>query len=245
MLKSCTWIKAFIVISCYIMMAYASTVVAGEAPYITTAELKQKMDAGESLTLVNALSPIEHKELCIKGSVNIPASKVKAGHPLLPADKSSLLIFYCKGPKCGKSRAAATKAQKLGYTNVMVYNEGLPAWAKKGYPLERQVKYPKVNVPKLKPQEVQAQLDSIVLLDIRGKKHMAMGKIGNTVNILLDDMEEQYLSLPKDKKIVIMDHAGKQTLITAKFLNTKGYNNIAVMDGGMTAWMRAGLPSTK
>ena len=219
-------------------------VFAADLPYITTADLKSKMDEGEDLLLINALSPIEDRELAIKGSINIPASKVK-GHPLLPTDKGKLLIFYCKGPKCGKSRIAGGKAKKLGYTNVMVYNEGLPAWAKKGYPLERQVKYPKITLNKMKPKDVQAEMGSIVLLDIRGKKHRKMGTIKGATGIVLDDLEDKYTTLPKDKKIVVMDHAGKQTSITAKFLHMKGYTNVAVMDGGMTGWLRDGLPAEK
>jgi rhodanese-related sulfurtransferase len=215
-----------------------------KVPFITTPELKSKIDAGEKFVLANALSPIEFNEIAIKGSVNIPASKVK-GNPNLPSDKNTLIIFYCKGPKCGKSRIAAKKTVKSGYTNVMVYNEGLPAWAKKGYPLDHAVKYPKVKINRMKPQQVNAERGSIVIVDIRGKKHMALGKIDGTVNILLDDMDTQYTQLPKDKKIVVADHAGKQLNITAKFLHLKGYTNIAIMDGGVSAWLRAGLPVTK
>ena len=218
--------------------------VAGEIPFITTEELKKKFDAGDSFTLADALSSIEHKELSIKGAVNIPAGKVK-GHPDLPADKSSLLIFYCKGPKCGKSRIAAEKAIEEGYTNVMVYNEGLPAWAKSKYPLEKKLNYPDIEIARMTPQEVQAALASVVLLDIRGQEHREMGVIPSAVNIVLDDMEEKYATLPKDKKIIVTDHAGKQTAICAKFLYMNGYEDVAVMDGGVTAWMRAGLPVDK
>lgn len=241
--KQCFTLVFFVL--CCLLMSPAASLFAADLPFITTADLKSKMDKGEDLLLINALSSIEHKEVAIKGSINIPASKVKAGNSLLPADKGKLLVFYCKGPKCGKSRIAAGKAKKLGYTNVIVYNEGLPAWAKKGYPLDKQIKYPKISITKLKPQDVQAQLDSIVLLDIRGKKHRKMGTIDGTVNILLDDMEEKYTTLPKGKKIVVMDHAGKQTSITAKFLHMNGYTDVAVMNGGMSSWLRAGLPAAK
>jgi rhodanese-related sulfurtransferase len=220
------------------------TAFAAEIPFITTDELKKKMDAGAPLVLADALSSIEHNEMAIKGSVNIPASKVK-GNPNLPADKGKLLIFYCKGPKCGKSRIAAEEAIKLGYSNVMVYNEGLPEWAKRGYEVVTKTAYPKVEIPRMTPKEVSTQKASLVLLDIRGEKHMDLGQISGTVNILLDDLDTQYTKLPKDKKIVITDHAGKQLLVAAKFLHMKGYTNVAIMDGGVTAWIQAGLPVSK
>ncbi len=217
---------------------------AADIPYITTADLKAKIDAGETLVLANALSPIEHKEMAIKGSVNIPASKVK-GNANLPADKGTLLIFYCKGPKCGKSRIAAKKAVKMGYSNVMVYNEGLPAWAKSKYPIDKAVKYPKIKADRLKPQQLNDMKDSVVILDIRGGKHKKLGKLEGAVEIVLDDLENKYSTIPTGKKVVVVDHAAKQVNITAKFLHMNGYTDVAVLDGGVMAWIKAGLPVTK
>ncbi|MBU1639133.1 MAG: rhodanese-like domain-containing protein [Proteobacteria bacterium] len=221
-----------------------ATAWAGDIPHISTADLKAKMDAGEHLVLADALSPIEHDELSIKGSVNIPAAMVE-GNQNLPTDKGTLLIFYCKGPKCGKSLIAAQKAVALGYTNVMIYNEGLPAWAQNKFPLEKNVEYPKVDIARLTPQQVFDMKDSIVILDIRGGKHKELGKIAGATEIVLDKLNSSYSSLPKGKKIVVVDHAAKQVVVTAKFLYMKGYTDVAVMDGGITAWLRAGLPVTK
>ncbi|MEW6291237.1 MAG: rhodanese-like domain-containing protein [Thermodesulfobacteriota bacterium] len=230
---------------CCVFFLLPANVVAAEEKFktITTTELKQKMDAHAPLTLIDALSAIEHNELAIVGSINIPSSKVTTDHPLMPADKASLLIFYCKGPKCSKSKEAAERAIALGYTNVMVYNDGLPDWAKNGYPVETHVDYPKTELPRLTPQEMQAQAASAVLLDIRGDEVKDVGRIKDAVSIPLDDMDEKFGTLPKGKKIIIFDHAGKQVSICGKFLTMKGYTDLAVMDGGILAWKRAGLPT--
>ena len=68
-------------------------------PVITTDELKKIYDAKEDFLLINALSPIEHAEESITGSVNIPYSGLKSGKVKLPENKGKKLIFYCKGPK--------------------------------------------------------------------------------------------------------------------------------------------------
>lgn len=217
---------------------------AADIPFITTADLKAKMDAGEPLVLANALSPIEHDELSIKGSVNIP-SDIVAGHENLPTDKGTLLIFYCLGPKCGKSLIAGQKAVELGYTNVMIYNEGLPAWARNKYPLEKTVEYPQIEVARLTPQQVFDMKDAVIILDIRGAKHQELGRIANAIEIVFDHLQTKYSSLPTGKKIVVVDHAAKQVVIAAKFLYMKGYTDVAVMDGGVTTWLRNGLPVLK
>lgn len=228
---------------CIVLLLWvANTLQAADLQVITTGELKGRLDAGEALTLVNALSPIEFAEMAIPGSINIPSSKVTADNSMLPADKAGLLIFYCKGPKCTKSRDAARKAIELGYTNVLVYNEGLPGWGKKGFPMDKKVQYPKVQFDRMTPKEVQAQASSAVLLDIRGKEVLKVGRVPGAVRMPLDDVVEKYSSLPKGKKIIIMDHLGKQVTICGKFLYMNGYTDIAVLDGGVMGWKRAGLP---
>jgi len=68
-----------------------------DIPGIDADALKFELYHGAPMVLANALSPIEFKDLTIKGSVNIPSSKVK-GNPNLPKDKNELLVFFCKGP---------------------------------------------------------------------------------------------------------------------------------------------------
>jgi len=70
---------------------------ADEIPLIGADELKQELNHGAPMVLANALSPIEFKDLTIKGSVSIPSSRV-SGNEFLPKDKDMLLVFFCKGP---------------------------------------------------------------------------------------------------------------------------------------------------
>ena len=61
----------------------------------------------------------------IPGAVNIPDTQFEELAPkMLPPDKSMLLIFYCEGPECTLSHKGAFKAEKLGYTNIVVYTNG-------------------------------------------------------------------------------------------------------------------------
>jgi len=245
-MKKCVALfRGGIVLFCALFLLQGLAWAADEFRFITTQELKKKVDAKESFLLVDTLSPIEFKEMAIKGSVNIPSSRVKAGNPLLPANKSGLIIFYCKGPKCNKSRLAAEHAKKLGYTNIMVYNDGLPDWVKSGYPVDKAVEYPKVKPAPLTPKELNGQLASVTVVDIRDPEHLELGAIKGAMKIAMDDLEDKFASIPKGKKVVVVDHAAKQVVICAKFLHMKGYTDVAVLDGGMLAWMRDGLPVVK
>jgi 3-mercaptopyruvate sulfurtransferase SseA len=64
----------------------------------TVAELKQLMDSGQSLFLLNPLSEIEFNEGHIPGSVNIPNEEILRSKRL-PKNKEMLIVTYCKGPK--------------------------------------------------------------------------------------------------------------------------------------------------
>jgi len=66
---------------------------------IGTEELKQKIDAGEKLVLINSLSALEFTQSKIKGSVNIPYGHLRDGEDKLPPDQGATLVFYCLGPK--------------------------------------------------------------------------------------------------------------------------------------------------
>ena len=209
---------------------------------ITTDQLLALRKADTPFLLINALSPIEFKEEAISGSVNLPASHMRADHPLLPEDKSTLLIFYCKGIRCTKSRRAARKAMEFGFQNVKIYTAGLPGWKKRNLAVIHYTSYPQIAPLVLEPLTVYKSMDEAILLDIRGDEVSQVGEIRKALKIPLDDLEEKYQQLPKTKRIIIIDHAQKQSPICSRFLYMKGYRNLAILQGGMINWVRAGLP---
>jgi 3-mercaptopyruvate sulfurtransferase SseA len=64
----------------------------------TAVELKQLMDSGQPIFLLNPLSEIEFNEGHIPGSVNIPNEEILRSKRL-PKNKEMLIVTYCKGPK--------------------------------------------------------------------------------------------------------------------------------------------------
>ncbi len=209
---------------------------------ITIDQLIEVRKGAAPFLLINALSPIEYNEEAISGSVNIPSSHMRADHPLLPQDKSTLLIFYCKGLRCTKSRRAARTAMEFGYEQVRIFTAGLPGWRQRNLPIIHFTAYPDIKPQILGPLEVYRRMDSAFLLDIRGEEVSQVGVIKKAVKIPLDDLHGQYEQLPADKSIIIIDHAEKQSPICARFLYKMGYRDLAILKGGMINWVQAGLP---
>ena len=105
----------------------------------------------------------------------------------------------------------------------------------------------KIEVPLLSAAEVKKMVDGggdFILLDMRdGKDIKRMGSIKGSLNIVLEDLMVRYNEIPKGKKVVIIDHAGKQVQITGRYLLKQGYTDMAGMEGGMKGgWVAAGYP---
>jgi len=66
----------------------------------------------------------------------IPGAKLLASSSAyelgeLPADKETLLVFYCANPRCTASDTAAKRAKEAGY-DVAILREGIAGWAAAG-----------------------------------------------------------------------------------------------------------------
>ena len=67
-------------------------------PEIKAEQLKERLDAGETLMMLNPLSKIEFDDKHIPGSVNIPLQNILVADNL-PANKEQLIVTYCLGRK--------------------------------------------------------------------------------------------------------------------------------------------------
>ena len=137
----------------------------------------------------------------------------------------------------------------MGYTNVVVYNEGLPEWIKRGYPANLKQVYPKIEIPVVPAADLKAMIDrkeNIFILDIRDEDDLKGGTIAGSRNIDLEVLDASLSKVLKGKKIVIVDLHGKQTMMAGRFLASKGYDNLVRLDGGFASgWLKEGLPIAK
>jgi len=67
--------------------------VKSEVPRISAAELKQRLDAGEDVVIVDARSREEYLTLHIAGAISIPLADTEGRLSELPRDKD--VVFYC------------------------------------------------------------------------------------------------------------------------------------------------------
>ena len=80
----------------------------------------------------------------------------------------------------------------------------------------------------LKPQDI--------LLDVRRADEYSAGKIGNAINIPVDEIRTRLMEIPKDKNIFIYCEAGLRGYLAQRILKQNGFNNIKNLSGGYNLW---------
>jgi rhodanese-related sulfurtransferase len=85
-------------------------------------------------TAVDVNSRQSWLEARVPGALNL--DPVGYDEKSLPADKDSLLVFYCSNPLCRKAPNAARRAKQMGYHNVHVMSAGISGWLNAKLPTE-------------------------------------------------------------------------------------------------------------
>ena len=94
--------------------------------------VEQGPDKGQ-YTLIDSRPLPRFEEGAIPTAIHLPFIGFDKFADRLPADKSRLVVFYCGGITCTLSPNSLRKAEKMGYTNLRVYREGLPDWQTRHY----------------------------------------------------------------------------------------------------------------
>lgn len=207
---------------------------------IKAKELKAKFDAGEKLLLINPLSDIEFNAKHIPGSVNIPLQNILITEQL-PKDKDQLIITYCLGPKCIVSMDAARLLAKRGYTNIMVFTDGIPGWLKEGYAMAANSTQKKIEVKSIEATELNKTIDDYIIVDIRPESTYKIGYLPDSRAMPMTYLSILSVELPKDRRIMIVDHSGKRCKKAAQWLLANGFEDVSILEDGLTGFANAGF----
>lgn len=98
---------------------------------LSAAELRERLDRGEALTLLDVREPVEFHTHNI-GGINIPLGLLAASVDLLGWHKEQEIIVICKAGL--RSCTAQTRLTEMGYTRVINLEGGLMAMQRIGHP---------------------------------------------------------------------------------------------------------------
>ncbi len=100
----------------------------------TVADVKARLDAGESLCLVDVREESEFAAARIPGAIHLGKGVIERDIEKAIPDVETEMILYCGGGY--RSALAADNLQKMGYTNPISMDGGIRGWREAGHELE-------------------------------------------------------------------------------------------------------------
>jgi rhodanese-related sulfurtransferase len=102
---------------------------------ISRTDLEALLTAGD-VVVVDSLPASYYDQIHLPGALNLVESDVDELASALLPDKNATIVTYCTNEACGNSQAVANRLERLGYTSVRKYREGIQDWVSAGNPTE-------------------------------------------------------------------------------------------------------------
>lgn len=83
---------------------------------------------------------------------------------------------------------------------------------------------------------------AVTLIDVRESDEYAAGHISGATLVPLSGFDSRKIPQSSDQKLVLYCRAGQRSTMAAQKLWNDGVSEVIQLEGGITAWMKAGYP---
>lgn len=188
----------------------------------------------------------------IKGAVHYPASKLVQMHEQWNKEKyptQKRTIFTLRDKKApitivanSSSSDEAIEAYEIltfwKFKNVAILNGGMPAWNKAQLPVESGKIAGELNYVKKLAKGAIDEKDFInavtsgkaTIIDVRSADEARNGRLENSINIPLEELEQHLNKIPKTGLVVLHCVGGARASLAYTTLTKKGYSNVKFLD---------------
>ena len=83
--------------------------------------------------------------------------------------------------------------------------------------------------------EMKKKNKTALFVDVRTPGEVSQGTVAGSINIPLQQIQERFGELPKDKILLVFCRSGKRSQAASEFLTAQGYTKIYNVDGGFLA----------
>ena len=239
-------------------------------PTIDAAELARRQRRGDRLVILDTRTPEEYRRFCIPGGRSAPGGELALRiHDIVRAHPGATVVINCAGRT--RSIIGARVLQRMELPNVVSLKNGTSGWLLAGLELERgadRVDLPAPSaegraaaevfaarvaaedgVQMLAPGELEGVMaragsETVYLIDVRTRDEYAAGHIpgfgwfpGGQAVQRADDA----VAVRTGTVVFCCDGAVRAS-VTASWYRQMGFPNVYAVDGGTTAWAKAGRP---
>ncbi len=102
---------------------------------ITPEELKEKIDAGEDILVVDLRHSLDFdaNPETIAGALHIDAAELEEAYDVIPRDRE--IVLFCACPNEATAARLALLLRSKGITRIRPLSEGYEGWRKRGFPM--------------------------------------------------------------------------------------------------------------
>ena len=170
----------------------------------------------------------------LSGSVNIGLGGQYATWAGTVLDRHRPIVLITDPGAEGES---AMRLGRIGFDHVIGYLEGGLASAAGRPDLI-------ASTERMAPERASELLQRTpaVGIDLRTPAEWAARRIGGTLHIPLNRLEERLDDVPRDRPLLVFCGGGYRSSIAASLLKRAGFTQVSEIAGGTTAWENAGLP---
>jgi rhodanese-related sulfurtransferase len=235
-----------------------------DVPAVSADTLAEWLAKGRDVVVCDVRTPEEYRESCIPGAFSAPSFDIALAAADLAAAHATVVV-NCAGRT--RSIIGAQTLRELGLRNVVALENGLMGWRLAGRAVEEGAQR---SVPAPRPRSVAfaaaasrrladeagvARLDTAALtswlaqrgrngyaFDVRAVREYMAGHIPGTIALpggQAVQRTDDFVAI-RSAPIVLIDEHGVQADLTATWLRRMGLSRVAVLDGGIEAWRRAG-----
>ncbi len=234
--------------------AYAGKLAAEDGVrYLDIPGLKSAMDRRnqESIYLIDVRTVEEYAAGHIPGFRWFPGGQAVQRSDDVAVVKNGRIVFTCD--RKARATLIASWYRQMGFREVFAVDGGTTAWVasggslEKGLPEELPAGYQEARgkVKSISPQELQASSPTVIFVDTsqdfaRGHAPGARWVPRGWLELWISDIVPS-----KSTPVAVTCLDGRGAALAGATLKELGYQNVSVLDGGMSAWQKAGLPVEK
>jgi rhodanese-related sulfurtransferase len=216
---------------------------------ITPQDLMKKIQARETISLIDLRNGTDYATEHIADSQNIPLSEIPTSLAIL--DKNKTLIFFDYTADVSTINSVANFLSPNGYKNIYYLEGGFSEW-KNGF-------NPTVNagnsasfsdqakVNYITPEDLKKIIDqkNILIIDVRVNQDFNLEHLNNAINIPLSELEKRRSEINSNGRVILYDKTGNDSFKGAVRLFDLGFFNVFSLSNGIDAWKQKGFETVR
>jgi hydroxyacylglutathione hydrolase len=194
----------------------------------------------QGAAVIDVRDPGTYGELHVPGAINVWIESPQfADRVSWFAPPATPLILLAQGPS-DLDRAVAGLA-RVGVDQVVGFlAREMIEWRSEGLPTER---VPQITVWDL--AEWLEERDDVVVIDVREPVEWREGHIGGALHVPMLEARARLAEIPADRPKAVVCAGGLRSSTVISALKRQGIQGWYNVTGGMTAWVKAGQPTTR